>query len=266
MEGSNAPVRRHGGGAGLETTTALAVLLALVLAVAGAGARAQPDTAPATVEDEAAAETVIVDPAVPGKGVLVDSASVRDVFDPLSGVATPGATWRAAVATLPDPVESRMGRSFDIEVATLVRSFQFGGYVLQGHAMPCRGRCRARRQARTPGAHTAPPPGCWCSAAMPGARRATSARTRSTSCSTWSANRRPSACRRWRSAAQCARRWRWRPAATVPAATTVGATAWRRGRQRRSRQPPASPCSAPASPVRCRRSPRPPAKPACTWT
>ncbi len=136
MEGSNAPVRRHGGGAGLETTTGLAVLLALVLAVAGAGARAQPDTAPATVEDEAAAETLVVDPAVPGEGVLVDSASVRDVFDPLSGVATPGATWRAAVATLPDPVESRMGRSFDIEVATLVRSFQFGGYVLQGHAMP----------------------------------------------------------------------------------------------------------------------------------
>ncbi|WP_372014068.1 hypothetical protein [Pseudoxanthomonas sp. 10H] len=70
-------------------------------------------------------------------GVRVDSATVRDVFDPLPGVsAGAGAEWRAAVATLPDPVESRLARSFDIEVATLVRSFQFSGYVLQGHAMP----------------------------------------------------------------------------------------------------------------------------------
>ncbi|WP_028917714.1 hypothetical protein [Pseudoxanthomonas sp. J35] len=120
----------------MAATLAFAIALAFVLAVAGASAHAQAAPASAATDDDALAETAVVDPALPGPGVLVDSASVRDVFDPLPGVAAGEAAWRAALATLPDPVESRMGRSFDIEVATLVRSFQFGGYVLQGHAMP----------------------------------------------------------------------------------------------------------------------------------
>ncbi|GAB3505734.1 hypothetical protein GCM10027400_02480 [Pseudoxanthomonas daejeonensis] len=117
--------------------TVAGLLLVPVLAL-GLHARADATVAlpapPAPPGVEAAVEP---DPAARGEGVLVDSAAVRDVFDPLPGVsARTGAYWQAAVATLPDPVESRLGRSFDIEVATLVRSFQFGGYVLQGHAMP----------------------------------------------------------------------------------------------------------------------------------
>lgn len=117
-------------------TAGSGLLLALALAVsARAGATAVVLPLPAGDDYlEARGEP---DPAIRGEGVLVDSAAVRDVFDPLPGVhAGGGAVWRAAVATLPDPVESRLARSFDIEVATLVRSFQFGGYVLQGHAMP----------------------------------------------------------------------------------------------------------------------------------
>ncbi|AKC87871.1 hypothetical protein [Pseudoxanthomonas suwonensis] len=113
------------------------LLLVLALA-AGAPAGATTVAVPLLHNNGAAAEVRSEpDPAVRGEGVLVDSAAVRDVFDPLPGVsAQGGAEWRAAVATLPDPVESRLARSFDIEVATLVRSFQFAGYVLQGHAMP----------------------------------------------------------------------------------------------------------------------------------
>ena len=111
------------------------VLLAATLAWQGpVGATVVLPSPPLAAGAQAPAEA---DPATRGEGVLVDSAAVRDVFDPLPGVsAAGGAYWQAALATLPDPVESRLARSFDIEVATLVRSFQFSGYVLQGHAMP----------------------------------------------------------------------------------------------------------------------------------
>lgn len=115
--------------------SAMLVLLAATLAWQGpAGATVVLPSPPLAAGAQAPAEA---DPATRGEGVLVDSAAVRDVFDPLPGVsAAGGAYWQAALATLPDPVESRLARSFDIDVATLVRSFQFSGYVLQGHAMP----------------------------------------------------------------------------------------------------------------------------------
>jgi len=40
----------------------------------------------------------------------------------------------AAVVTVPDPVETRLGRSFDIELAALVSAFQASDYVLDGFA------------------------------------------------------------------------------------------------------------------------------------
>lgn len=40
----------------------------------------------------------------------------------------------AAVVTVPDPVETRLGRSFDIELAALTSAFQASGYVLDGFA------------------------------------------------------------------------------------------------------------------------------------
>ncbi len=41
---------------------------------------------------------------------------------------------RAAVATLPDPVETRLGRAFDIEMTALISAFQANDYVLDGLA------------------------------------------------------------------------------------------------------------------------------------
>lgn len=65
------------------------------------------------------------------------SSDIVNPLDPLARVATGGnARWHATVALVADPVDTRFGRSFDIQVATLIRSFQFDGYVLQGHSMP----------------------------------------------------------------------------------------------------------------------------------
>jgi hypothetical protein len=41
---------------------------------------------------------------------------------------------RAAVVSMPDPIESRLARAFDIEIAALVSAFQTQDYVLDGFA------------------------------------------------------------------------------------------------------------------------------------
>ena len=122
--------------------SAMLVLLAATLAWQGpVGATVVLPSPPLAAGAQAPAEA---DPATRGEGVLVDSAAVRDVFDPLPGVgAAGGAYWQAALATLPDPVESRLARSFDIEVATLVRSFQSAATCCR--ATRCPGRSRRRR-------------------------------------------------------------------------------------------------------------------------
>lgn len=81
---------------------------------------------------------------------------VIDPLDPLPGVEDDGTTqWHATVALLPDPVETRLARSFDIQISTLIRSFQFNGYVLQGHALPwqvsAKGKEPSRLQESQPG-------------------------------------------------------------------------------------------------------------------
>jgi len=68
---------------------------------------------------------------------LPHTSDVSNPLLPLSSVpAGSGARWQAAIALLPDPIDTRLGRTFDIQVATLIRSFQFEGYVLQSHALP----------------------------------------------------------------------------------------------------------------------------------
>ncbi|HVK52861.1 MAG TPA: hypothetical protein VM469_14115 [Pseudoxanthomonas sp.] len=65
------------------------------------------------------------------------TSDIRHPLDPLPNVPADGTTsWRAAVALLADPVDTRLGRSFDIQMSTLIRSFQFDGYVLQSHSLP----------------------------------------------------------------------------------------------------------------------------------
>src|SRR5262249_7456310 len=43
-----------------------------------------------------------------------------------------GTRMRAAIVTVPDPVATRLGRSFDLEVAALVSAFEVREYVLDG--------------------------------------------------------------------------------------------------------------------------------------
>lgn len=80
------------------------------------------------------AQDVARDDAIP-----FHSNDITQPLDPLATVSEDGHThWRAAVALFADPVDTRLARSFDIQIATLVRSFQFQGFVLQGHALPWR--------------------------------------------------------------------------------------------------------------------------------
>ncbi|UWX04594.1 hypothetical protein H1235_07775 [Pseudoxanthomonas sp. NC8] len=241
-----------------------AAMLALLLAAAAPVHATAPLTLSAQPVVAEQAEAEAADPGIAAQGVRVDSAAVRDVFDPLPGISADGAQWRAAVATVPDPVESRLARSFDIEIATLVRSFQFGGYVLQGHAMPWPG-------PGTPPDDTAPPrpyrstPGVLVFRHDAyGATRTMRVRARAISSCTWSASRRPSACSHWRSAAPCARPPRSTPADRHRVATTAGVPAWRH-RPSTHAPPELSPCWDRPFPVRWHRSPASPATPACTW-
>lgn len=65
------------------------------------------------------------------------SSDLAQPLDPLRNVVDDNNTaWRAAITLVADPVDTRLGRSFDIQVSTLIRSFQFDGYVLQSHALP----------------------------------------------------------------------------------------------------------------------------------
>lgn len=67
------------------------------------------------------------------------TSNITDPMRPLQAMAiNERVQWKAAVALLADPQDTRLGRSFDIQVSTLIRSFQFEGYVLQGHALPWR--------------------------------------------------------------------------------------------------------------------------------
>lgn len=84
----------------------------------------------------AASEPVVaVEPMV--HTLPMHTSNIPDPLRPLRTMTINDRTkWRAAVAMLADPLDTRLGRSFDIQVSTLIRSFQFEGYVLQGHALP----------------------------------------------------------------------------------------------------------------------------------
>ena len=61
-------------------------------------------------------------------------ASIADALRPLDDTA---GTMRvhAAVATLPDPMETRQGRSFDMTLAAGIAAFQAHGYALDGFVL-----------------------------------------------------------------------------------------------------------------------------------
>jgi hypothetical protein len=88
----------------------------------------------------------------------VHTSNIDDPLNPLPAVSINECLpRRAAITLVADPLDTRLGRSFDIQISALIRSFQFDGYVLQGHSLPwqvggVRGdRTTSDMHRRTPG-------------------------------------------------------------------------------------------------------------------
>lgn len=85
-------------------------------------------------------ETTSSNPAPPSlAGYFSASAQIGDPLQPFAGLP-PGSRVRirSAVVSLPDPLETRLARAFDIELAALISAFQTRGYVLDGFAFAWR--------------------------------------------------------------------------------------------------------------------------------
>jgi hypothetical protein len=83
------------------------------------------------------AGSVVADDKQPPTGAdyFLESAQLVSPLQPLGHLGDVTAVRvRAAVASMPDPVETRLARAFDIELAALVNAFQSQGYVVDGFA------------------------------------------------------------------------------------------------------------------------------------
>jgi hypothetical protein len=74
------------------------------------------------------------------KGAAAYLLATPQIPDPLRPLAhaIPAAgriRVRSAVVTVPDPLETRLGRAFDLQVAALIRAFHSKDYVLDGYAL-----------------------------------------------------------------------------------------------------------------------------------
>jgi hypothetical protein len=97
-----------------KSTPRLCAVLIALLIVAPMAAALAADLPPATPE--------------------LSTPQIVDALRPLDGV--PGRLRvHAAVATLPDPLETRQGRSFDMTLAAGIAGFQAHGYVLDGYVL-----------------------------------------------------------------------------------------------------------------------------------
>jgi hypothetical protein len=67
---------------------------------------------------------------------LVSTPQIKDPFRPLAGagIAADHISLHAAVVTVADPLETHLGRAFDIQVSSLIRAFHARNYVLDGYA------------------------------------------------------------------------------------------------------------------------------------
>ncbi len=93
----------------------------------------QPPPAPAPVATGAAAPKT--EPPVAGSAQREteqppDETGYMASFRAIAAVA--GVRMHAAVVTIPDPIATRLGRSFDLEVAALISAFEVRDYVLDG--------------------------------------------------------------------------------------------------------------------------------------
>ncbi|MHA6204160.1 hypothetical protein ACXU4B_07050 [Dyella soli] len=74
-------------------------------------------------------------PAGPGSAYFMTTAQLDDPLKPFTHLPKGAAVHvRAAVMALPDPLETRLGRAFDVELGAVISAFQASGYALDGFA------------------------------------------------------------------------------------------------------------------------------------
>jgi hypothetical protein len=89
----------------------------------------------AATPEPAKAGTAVSTVAPASSAYYVATSQLANPLQPFAHLPAHAAiSVRTAVVTLPDPVETRLGRAFDIEMTSLISAFQASGYVLDGFA------------------------------------------------------------------------------------------------------------------------------------
>ena len=67
---------------------------------------------------------------------MLSTPQIKDPFKPLESAAAAAGHIRihAAVASVADPLETHLGRAFDIQISSLIRAFHAKDFVLDGYA------------------------------------------------------------------------------------------------------------------------------------
>jgi hypothetical protein len=110
----------------------VAVCLASALLTLACGAYGATQAAKAP----ASPERTFVPPADGGKDYFSTTPQLIDPMRPLAHLSGGRVHVRALVATIPDPVETHLGRSFDMSLSATISAFQSQKYVLDGYAFP----------------------------------------------------------------------------------------------------------------------------------
>ena len=88
-------------------------------------------------------------------GFLLSTPQIEDPLQPLkhAGIAWGRITVHSAVVGVADPLETQLGRAFDIQLSSLIRAFHARGYVLDGFAVTWNAGLAGdlRRGSRLPG-------------------------------------------------------------------------------------------------------------------
>ena len=77
-------------------------------------------------------------PDISAKDYFATTPQLADPLHPLASLSSGRASVRAIVATVPDPAETHLGRSFDMALSATISAYQSQGYVLDGYAFPWR--------------------------------------------------------------------------------------------------------------------------------
>ncbi len=121
------PVSASLGAPGMATRVAWAragLLFVLWLAVAGAALAANESAVPKNASEQSALSPY-----------FMTTSQLADPLRPFAHLPKDAAIKvRAAVMTVPDPLETRLGRAFDVELGAVISAFQATGYTLDGFA------------------------------------------------------------------------------------------------------------------------------------